>query len=232
MLVALHAFALTVAPLATIATLLLTRRRQPNSRGITISGLIAAGTSFLVYSLNLHMCQSGTPGVQCVLVGCCLWVLLAYVGNLVTRIGSFAIGTILMVALSAQYVSLVHTNDWTGNPSLGRAAISVRNTSALKAIGAEIKAAPGSESTEYAAGWVHELPIAASLKADTYPQHLYRVEVGRAWHSWFTRLYPTRRIPQDFWYPGGKIADAADRIELRDLANSAEARSTRPAETP
>ena len=44
-----------------------------------------------------------------------------------------------------------------------------------------------------------------------------RIEIGRAWHSWFTRLYPYRKAPLRIWFPGGMPAEAAENMTLREV---------------
>jgi hypothetical protein len=46
----------------------------------------------------------------------------------------------------------------------------------------------------------------------------YRYDIHRAWHSWYTKLYPCLKIEQDFWYPGGCLSDAADAIVMKDTS--------------
>lgn len=44
-----------------------------------------------------------------------------------------------------------------------------------------------------------------------------------SWHfdSVVTGLFPYVGVPQDFWYPGGPLSEAASRIELRDRLHDA-----------
>ncbi len=57
-------------------------------------------------------------------------------------------------------------------------------------------------SQRYPAGFIDDIFL--QIQADKHIvqyQTYYRVDT--AWHSWFTGLYSTERVPLRYWYPGG-----------------------------
>jgi hypothetical protein len=68
------------------------------------------------------------------------------------------------------------------------------------------------------AGWVDREPIASRCRinelsgwVDLKARHFHL----RQWHTWLTGLYRVESHPAGVWYPGGKPAEAASRLEWR-----------------
>ena len=96
-------------------------------------------------------------------------------------------------------------------------ALAARLHGNLAFIKGELSANAKQDDTVYPADWVRDLPFSECIDESALRQRgLYRIITGRAWHSAFTRLFPVEQIPQDFWYPGGTLAQAVDSIVLKD----------------
>lgn len=75
-----------------------------------------------------------------------------------------------------------------------------------------------SDATVYRAGWYEELPPWKNARwakgASTWGPE--RPELIPFWHSSLTGIFGLKKIPQGYWYPGGRLADGLDKVELRD----------------
>jgi hypothetical protein len=73
-----------------------------------------------------------------------------------------------------------------------------------------------SPGSEFAAGWLRQIPVAQEIHDLFYHPQPKRRELHRTWHTWLTGLYHYSEIPQDYWYPGGPLGEAMTQLELRD----------------
>jgi len=213
--VSLHAIALLALPFVTVAACLLLPRRRPDGRQVTIATVIGGATVFIVHGANAHLCLAGNPGMPCLIVGACLWIVLAFVKGKRTRIGLAVVLTGIMFLLSHHYVDLVHGKEWVGNVG-SLTAYEKMNHDRLIDLQEAVKRLDTTDETAYPEGWLRTLPIGRKLD-ERLTAHPPRVEWQRVWHTSFTHLYRTTEIRQDFWYPGGRPDDAAAGIELRDV---------------
>lgn len=217
MLVNLHAAALLLIVVTTVAILIRGRKRSPTSRQAAIAAIIAGGLAVLVLAINAHACLEGTPNFQCIICGACLWCVLAYLEDRRLRSLTAISIVIAMTTLAFHYTDLVHTPNWTGNPrSPRRTAVQVVAEQQVEAVSQSLRAVEPDNQTQYPEGWVRDMPFAKALQHALLDVQPFRRETGWAWHSAFTGLFRTKRIDQDFWYPGGTIADAASKLALKD----------------
>lgn len=73
-------------------------------------------------------------------------------------------------------------------------------------------------NSNFRAGWIDRAPLDELWKPDQQTLRLGVTEQhvhSRVWHTWLTGLYRITSTPAGIWYPGGKPADAADRLEWR-----------------
>lgn len=70
------------------------------------------------------------------------------------------------------------------------------------------------DNRSYPPGWLRDLSNGEVASAAAM-NPLTDSWVEPAWHSWLSGLYRRHGIPQDFWFPGGSVAEARDRIEIR-----------------
>jgi hypothetical protein len=72
------------------------------------------------------------------------------------------------------------------------------------------------DEAPYPAMRLSEAPFLASAEVEPSRCEGHRLELTPLWHTWLTGLYRRREVPQELWYPGGTLADAAGRIAWRD----------------
>jgi hypothetical protein len=209
-----HAVVLIILPVAVVIALAAVKRRVPTGRQFTIAFAIAAFGTLAAPMFNFHLCYEGVPFMQWLILGPCLLLILLFVKSPAWRRTLGAAVFIGMMGLSCHFTDIVHEPGWTGNPDWdGGANIrfrSVRHSAATAAAKCE------DPNLELPANWLRELPIWPVVQESLDDQHLTRREVIRTWHTTLTGLYRYFSIPQDYWYPGGPLADAITRLELRD----------------
>jgi hypothetical protein len=161
-----------------------------------------------------HICAEGDAIFQWLIPLLCLWMALLAVGTVRTRRG-LAIGlSVSMYFLTWQHGEFAHSDAVTGSPTWDRTQRAASGT-ALRHMKKVLLERSQTDDTNYPAGWLRDLPLADAL-AGTLARRPLRGGARPLWHSSFTTLYGRVRWPQDYWYPGGPLQDAAERIELRD----------------
>lgn len=213
----LHATALLLIVGATVVICTRARSRSPTGRQAAIATIVAGGLAVLVLAINAHACLEGTPIFQCIICGACLWCVLAYLEDRRLRFVAVISIVIVMTTSAFHYTDLVHTPNWTGNPrSPRRTAVRIVAEHQVETVSQSLRAVEPDNQTQYPEGWVRDMPFANALEHVLLDVQPFRRETGWAWHSAFTGLYRTKRIDQDFWYPGGTIAEAASKLALKD----------------
>ena len=127
------------------------------------------------------------------------------------------LGVLLAVGalgLSCHFTELVHTSQWTGNPNWDGALSAITNS--YRRSVPELMGKIDDADEEYRPSWLRELPVWEQLEQWFEIAELNRRQIGRTWHTWFTGLYPVKLIRQDFWFPGGTLAEGLAEFELRD----------------
>lgn len=206
-----HGILLLVIPTVT-AILCFTLRDAP-SRGRVLWSLILILVLFVVVpSCYTHLCTRGNPWSQVVIPSLCIGALAMFVRRLdVAVLASLSIG-FLMVVMCNSYIDLVHSDRFTGNPSsrAHEAAQEHLRDSTVRFL----KKLSASDDVEHPPSWVAD---AAFIKnPEELSDRTYRVESRFFWHSRLTQLYGEEKFRVELWYPGGKLADAADKLEFRD----------------
>ncbi|MBK9126297.1 MAG: hypothetical protein IPM13_00645 [Phycisphaerales bacterium] len=209
-----HAIVLIVLALAVVFALAAVKRRAPTSRQFTIALAIAVFGTLAAPMFNHHMCREGEPRTQWLILGPCLLLVLLFVNSPAWRRTLGAAVFVGMMGLSCHFTDLVHEPGWTGNPDWdGGASMMFRS---LRQSAAAVAADSENPNVEMPAGWLRELSIWPAVQDQFGDQRPVRRELRRTWHTRLTGLYRYSSIPQDFWYPGGSLADAITRLELRD----------------
>ncbi len=113
----LHAFLLCGLVLATIV-LRLCRGRQSKDRPFKWAALVVFLTICGVgFFSSVHLCEAGTPLTQWLVPALCagyyIWTVKIPSGSVILV---FVVGLLYAVGLSSSYVSLVHMDQYTGNP--------------------------------------------------------------------------------------------------------------------
>ncbi len=213
----LHAVALLALPLVTCVVCLRKPRRRPSDRQMAIAAIIAGGTSAVVLSVTAHLCQAGNPISQCIMVGACIWIVLAYLNGEWTRAGIFVVMIGIMFFLANDYVDLVHEKEWVGNVQHLAAWDSLMEAGLAKTRD-KVRQVGDTDDTVHPEGWLRALPIGTFLKGVIGDDLPYREESHRVWHTWLTSLFHVTTVSQNFWYPGGRPSDAAANIVLKDVS--------------
>jgi hypothetical protein len=212
--VTIHAILLLAIPVATAMVYVRGPRRTPSKRRPLFAAIIAVGMALLVLAINTHLCYAGDPWAQCLIIGVCLWAVLTYQRGGLARLWLSVVLVGLMLGLSFQYVNLVHSSGWYGHPHPSP-AVKIVNDSRLAVVRVKVEEAGVNNPVVYPEGWLRQMPCVPAIAGEL--KHTpYRVEIGRAWHSWYTRIFPVHRIAQDFWFPGGRLGEGGGSITLRD----------------
>ncbi len=210
-----HALLLLLVPL-TIAALcpFFAKRRRPGD-DVGAATLIAVCTGLAACVINQHLCSEGTPLTQWIVPAVCLWCVLTFFESKTCRRVSAVLLVGVMFTLSCHYSDVVHEPEWTGNPRGRSLAVGVKFEFDRQDLAKKLKVFNDESNPTYKAGWLRDLPIARGLHEELAKKP-FRESATTLWYTWFTRIYRREKTEQDYWYPGGLISEAADRIELRD----------------
>lgn len=197
-------------------------RRRADGRRLSdlkkCQGLLLAAVGVPALYLTIfgyHLCHEGTSWMQCA-VGClCALVTVVLIGD--RKLGRLWVATVLigMVVMAIFYDELVHGHDWTGNPRRPDhyAIVTDSNLDQLKKHLTESQI-----PDELPAGWVDALPFWTdlTLSEQSHFSAIGRSEIVAVWHTRLTHLWRERLVCQGFWFPGGRLADSAMGISVRD----------------
>ena len=182
---------------------------------VAIAALVAGGAAIVVYGMNSHACTAGNPASQCLVVGACIWIVLAYTRGKWVRACISVVMVGIMICLSIHYVHLVHDRRWVGNVQ-HLAGVKKAMESRLEFLRDNVRQIGSTDETVYPEGWLRALPCGKPLTDAVGDGLPYRVEFHRVWHTWLTGLYQVDEVTRDYWYPGGRPSDAAANIVLKD----------------
>ena len=227
MLVTIHAIVLVVIFLATVVGALVAikrtfrrdsvriRRDLFRATGVTLVGMLIVS---LTTSLMGCMC-SKVPDTQFLLAGFAIWICWYCLGDMRFRKTITAGLIVVMSLLSGHHASMAHSDLWsTGRWS--ESLFKARNEASLHDVQKIVQEKCAEDENNYPAGWLDEMPFMVPFlhELSSYQKNLDCVEIGNAWHSGFTRLYPYRKTPLRIWFPGGVPAEAAEDMTLREVS--------------
>lgn len=218
----LHAIALIAGLLVAGGALVALPRRQPSGREATRAFMIGVAAMIVTFLLNQHLCREGVPVKQWLLPGAGLIFVLGYVKHAAYRRTVAALLLVAMLGLSHHFNHLVHQDGWTGSRTWLVTDHPV-NRGNLRMVQGELLEIATDPNTVFTAGWLRNLawPADESIEPIRSVRVFPRRDVHRKWHTSLTGLYRYTEVPRDFWYPGGTLAEAVPRIELRDRLRQA-----------
>lgn len=213
----LHALALIGLPIVTLAACVKYRGRgQPSERAL-LEALMACVLVLVMGGLTFHSCRAGQPLMQCLIPGACVVIAVAGVRVPKARYALAAFIFVMMLALCSHYSDIVHGPAYVGEISFWKYRAARLAMERSKAAAACEKLGENDHAA-YAAGWLPEATFVAKHREDFEGVALEweRIEVSSLWHSFLTRLYRRTTRPVELWFPGGKLRDAAARLEWRE----------------
>ncbi len=209
----IHALILLSFAALAIGSILILKKRWPPVKSLILAPVLSALGMLAAYGANTHLCYSGEPRTQWLILGPCLMLVLLVVreqrARRVLASGIF----IAMIGLSCHFTNMVHQPGWTGNPDYDHSSLFFRSRKATINTIVEEHPDPDAVLPE---GWLRDTALWNTLEEQTGPLRFERTVLHPAWHTPFTGLYPCDGIPQDIWYPGGPIRQVPERMELRD----------------
>ncbi len=212
----IQAVVIMLTPIITLIALWVSRRSPLRWTRVLASVFAALGVALLGSLSGLHCCRAGTPTNQWLVPAVCAFFIFLIPKNNYLRWSGVASALLLGVALSLQYVKLVHTRHYIGNPQADREMASLRQMDFKSLLDALTKQA-ATDNTIYHAGWLSEV-LPAAFQAEYPVPEEHQIDVHPLWHTWLTNLYrrDSRRV--DYWFPGGTLRDGISRIETRARA--------------
>ncbi len=192
---------------------------KPTAKKVILSLLAGLALLLIVEGfMTHHLCARGNPVLQPLIGASCLIAVGICVAE--PRIIVFMDMLLLVasLALSRQYLDLVHIPSLTGNsmePQDQERRLEYRKMDIVEMLRKE-----AANNEDFPAGWLLQMyssfsnPKLRGILTDT-DYHPYRIEIRPLWHSWFTRLYGRIEHPMGLWYPGGRMSESVDHIEWR-----------------
>ncbi len=213
----IHVVLLLLVPVTTLVACLTRPRRMPSLKRFTFSLLGSALLMAVMFIFSHHMTLEGNAVIQWVLPGISLFLCLCFLKVDRERRTAAALCVVMMLLLSQQFDNMVRGPFWTGNPDFpGMAKVKTNSLMQKLEISEEAKSMAGETFPE---GWLRESPLVERFDFLDDLDWPVGQEIQPVWHSSFTGLYRTRPIEQDYWYPGGPLGDAAERLDLKDRAH-------------
>lgn len=206
-----HAVALLTCPILTAAALLASRRRPTEPRPGLFELLVPLVVVFFS-NLNQHGCDERAGAVQTLIPLACMWAVLFWCGPMLARWGIAMLLAGAACALTHHAIELVHTNSFTGVADLHKSGLA-RIGKDRELLSKQLAQLGESDTFVYEARWLRELPFAHEIPMlDARPA--FYESATALWHTRFTGLHRRELHLLDYWYPGGALADAAEKLEL------------------
>jgi hypothetical protein len=175
--------------------------------------------SFLALSLSAHFCHAGDPVHQWTIAALCLGVLATFVNWRRISLAAGATVIVLTTVLAIQFLGLVHSEEYTGNPEWAIRGSRLEAQSKLKRLREALLDDWADEP--FSASWLSETAMAEALRK----VHAADLMTGQAvvvhsfWHTLLTGLYRKSYRSTAVWYPGGLVKDALPKLEFREIRN-------------
>ena len=167
--------------------------------------------------LGSHGCDAGMPIRQWNVPAICAFLIVILVEPKHLRHISYVILLLSAVALTMHFVEIIHTTGYTGNPKSP-----INRTKRLENLARysieKITKVSQDDDTEVPEGWCRDV-LPDNLKELIIRQEFPKSKAIPLWHSPITRLYLLEAENRDLWYPGGKLSESAEKIELRKIFN-------------
>ncbi len=215
MAVTLHALTLVLLPLITVGAIVRYPRRRwfpetSNAWGFLIIFFYFSASVILFTCL----CDHSGPWLRQTFVPlACMIASLLFIGSPRVRVSMILLGLVTGFALQAHLSRLIDTPGWAYDQKRFLTPTK-RNQIQLKSLGDEVAELGKHDNILYAAGWLRDLPIPEQSRPyvdDSFADCRY----SRLWHSPITGLLHVECTALDVWYPGGTLAEAAEKLELR-----------------
>lgn len=209
----IQAISLLLIGLCSILIILIWRKRTFENRQL-LWGFVGIIPFIAVFAfLGNHMCDAGTPIRQWNVPAICAFLIVILVEPKHLRRIAYGVLLICAIALTMHYVEIVHTPRYTGNPKSP-----INRTKRLENLARhsveKITKASQDDDTEVPEGWCRDV-LPDNLKELIIRQEFPKSKAIPLWHSTITRLYLLEAENRDLWYPGGKLSESAEKIELR-----------------
>lgn len=222
----INAAGILIIILLTVFLLVRFGRKPTNIIQILVGLLLALLLGISASAISAHACMQGTPDRQ-ILISCvCLVCILTFtdIKGSSWTVRAVIVGTItgivlLMFLLCNQYVNLIHSKMYTGNPSYIKTIHKAISQKTLQTIREILSEATETNEKVYPPGWLSESEIKNLIPADDLKDllgHGKSAEIYRFWHTLITSLYGKNYKPLDVWYPGGLLKDSLDSLEFKE----------------
>jgi hypothetical protein len=212
-----HALSLIALPVLTALACFTFYRGVPSGKRIAL-GLAAAGAAWFLQPDYFHACLEGLPFTQKLVPVLCIAPAVIFIGRPLAATAAAAVLFALVPALCHQYLDLIHRDWCTGNPQWMMKLCDAGSDSQLKGMEKALERVGDLDPAPHAAGWLKNSEVWPLLHEEEQDcDEGFRIEVKRFWHTWISGLYSEKKVEQAVWYPGGPPAEAASRIELRDV---------------
>ncbi len=204
------------------------KRRRPTFAAEAWAAIGAILLFLLGTILNTHMCRAGLPYTQCAISAACFGLVMAFVADRRVRFPTAGLIVVAMFALAYHYVDLIHTREWTGNPSWPTpSAVESINRSRLRLVKDAVQAEETVRDMDFRSGWLRDLPFGPAIEDLLDEMSFERIETRWAWHTPLTLLFRKEYTQLDVWYPGGHVSEEIEELELRVRGGNASVPSER-----
>lgn len=212
MLGSLHAVLLIGVLVVSLVAVVFLERRMASALQALVALLVSLLAASVACLFSAHLCKEGNPFAQWLLPAPAALLVLMFVKHDGWRRLIGATALVATVGLSFHFSELVHRPGYTGNPKFDVFhAVAIAHLTAAKEYADEVEHL----EAEAPAGWLRDHPGWPELK-DRFPESAPpRRIVHQTWHSALTGLYATESVSQDYWHPGGTLADALRNLEVR-----------------
>jgi len=218
MWVTLHAITLSLLPVLTIAAVAKSPARLRLTE-IAVAALFGAAVFMILAPSFSTCCDEPLQWRQLLIPTASAMTAIVFVRRKELSLAIALASLMLAFLLAFHFAALLGSRGWTGKRNLAQQSVGMARRRLLD-IQAELRGVQ--DDTSYPPCWlrdhpIRELAIAGAVRppSDSWSEP--------AWHSWLTGLYRRHDIDRDFWYPGGRLSEAADKLELRERPSQVDA---------
>jgi hypothetical protein len=168
---------------------------------------------FIIFGILLScLCDENDPVFQWLIPAVCLFFILLGTENKKVKIFSAIFFVLIAGFLSWHFNHLVYHSNYTTNSRTKQRLpgdFLEHNKERLKEISAEY-------DESYLTGWAEEVFKELPSEKTRMIYQTVRTDAYELWHTSFTGLYRKSEKNIYLWYPGGKLAEAANKIEWKE----------------
>lgn len=209
----IHAVSMLLAIVFPLVCILCSEKKKPSTKRALVAFLISFSTSLISFLFSLHSCGAGIPATQWIFAAILTLIVICFIKAIKLRLILTSALILLSLIFSQWYVFLVHSPGYTGSPKWIERSELGEDEEFIFEIQKLLKSHSPDHKKILAAGWFET--IFESNLGEMSASRM-KAKASSTWHSFFSGIYEVHYDPVFLWYPGGRIWEGLEGIELRE----------------